>query len=73
MYGQADSPPPMFPYSDDIENEYFEDLDDDTNPKWDRDYPLIKKWRDDYNKWELAKDMKYAREQSLRICPICRR
>ena len=73
MYGQADSPAPVFPYSADVENEYSEDLDSDTNPKWDQDYPLIKKWREDYDKWDLAKDTKYWREQNLRICPLCRR
>ena len=71
MYGRPDSDPPTFPYTNDILDEYENDLEDD--PKWGRDYPLIKKWQDEYNKWDNEKEMKYHREQNLRICPICRR
>ena len=60
---------PIFPYPD-IEDEY----DDDTeNIKWVNDYPLIKIYNEELNKWDDEKTEKYENEKNLRICSICRK
>lgn len=59
---------PPFPYSD-IEKEYYDDPDD---PKWD-DYPLIQVYHEECKKWDDARIEKYANEEHLRKCPLCRK
>lgn len=68
-YGGEYIPQPVFPYSEEIEDEYDNNPDND---KW-REYPLIKKYKEDWVLYELTKDETYRREKSLRICGICRK
>ena len=60
---------PIFPYSD-IEELYYQDS---SNPKWEIEYPLIKVYNEECNKWEEMCDEKYDSEEYLRICPLCRK
>jgi hypothetical protein len=60
---------PIFPYPD-IEDEYD---DDPENIKWANDYPLIKIYYEEWNKWDDKKTEKYENEKNLRICSICRK
>ncbi len=60
---------PIFPYPE-IEDEYFDNSD---NEKWINEYPLIKKYNEDYDLWLDMKDEKYKNEENLRKCPICRK
>ena len=62
-------PQPVFPYSEEIEDEYDSNPDD---PKWIND-PLIKKYNDDFKLYEATLDAIYEREKSLRVCGICRK
>jgi hypothetical protein len=62
---------PIFPYSD-IEDEYYDD-DDQENPKWDIDYPLIKIYNEEYDKWSDEREKKYYNEENLRKCSLCRK
>ena len=59
---------PQFPYPD-IEDEYY---DDQENPKWNIQYPLIKIYNDEYKKWDDNREKKYNNEEHLRRCPFCR-
>lgn len=69
-YGGDDSEnEPKFPYPD-IEDDYYKDQ---LNPKWDTNYPLIKIYNEQWNKWDDKKNEKYDAESNLRICPICRK
>jgi len=63
---------PPFPYPD-IEDEYYDDGGDEENPKWKNDYPLIKIYNEEWNKWDDENNDKYANEENLRKCPICRK
>lgn len=68
-YGNDDTEnEPTFPYPN-IEDEYYEDQD---NPKWETDYPLIKIHNEEWNKWDDEKNQKYEEELHLRKCPLCR-
>lgn len=60
---------PIFPYLD-MEDEYYED---NLNPKWKKDYPLIELYNKEYDKWEEEKNEKYDNEENLRKCPLCRK
>ena len=60
---------PIFPYPD-IEDEYQDDLD---NIKWVNDYPLIKIYNEEWNKWDDERIEKRANEEYLRKCPLCRK
>jgi hypothetical protein len=60
---------PIFPYPD-IEDEYY---DDQENPKWDNDYPLIKIYNEEWNIWDNKREEKYANEEHLRTCSLCRK
>ena len=60
---------PMFPYPD-IKDEYYNDTE---NSKWDNDYPLIKIYNEEHNKWDDEKTEKYEKEEYLRNCPLCRK
>ena len=66
-YGQAISQP-IFPYPEDIEDEYEENHDD---PKWAND-PLIKKYNEEFILYEHSLDINHMKEASLRVCGICR-
>jgi len=68
-YFGDESGEPTFPYSD-IEDEYY---DDQENPKWSNDYPLIKIYNEEWNKWDDDKIYKYENEEHLRCCPVCRK
>lgn len=69
-YGDDDAEnEPNFPYPD-IEEEYYEDQ---FNPKWEKDYPLIKIHNEEWNKWDDKKNEKYENEKNLRNCPLCRK
>lgn len=59
---------PIFPYPD-IEDEYYDDMD---NIKWEN-YPLIKFYNEEWNKWDDTRIEKYVQEENLRKCPICRK
>lgn len=60
---------PSFPYPD-IEEEYY---DDQENPKWDNEYPLIEIFNLCHNDWDDERIAKYEKEIYLRICPLCRK
>jgi len=60
-YGDDTENEPKFPYPD-IEDEYY---DNEENPKWDNDYPLIKKYNEDWNKWDDEKNQKYVNAEYL--------
>jgi hypothetical protein len=60
---------PKFPYPD-IEEEYYNDT---KNIKWENDYPLIKIYNEEWNKWDDEKMKKYENEENLRKCPMCRK
>jgi hypothetical protein len=60
---------PIFPYPD-IEDEYYDDIE---NIKWVNDYPLIKIYNEEWNKWDDENTKKYENEKNLRICSICRK
>lgn len=60
---------PLFPYPN-IENDYY---DDQENSKWDIEYPLIKKYNKEWNRWDSRKMEKYDNESYLRRCPLCRK
>jgi hypothetical protein len=67
-YGD-DSGEPEFPYPE-IEDQYYDDPD---NLKWDMEYPLIKKYNEDWDEWDDARMDKYNSEKHLRCCPLCRK
>ena len=68
-YKQEERCPIKFPYSKQIEEEYVED---DENPKWETEYPLIKIYIQEYDKWLDEIDKKYESEEYLKKCPLCR-
>ena len=61
---------PVFPYSDDVEDAYYADPE---NQKWDSEYPLIKQYNEEMNKWENDCEDKNENEDYLRKCPLCRK
>jgi hypothetical protein len=67
-YGD-NSEEPKFPYSKEIEDEYFDDPD---SMKW-NNYPLIEKWDRELDLHEDERMRKFNREGYLRNCPICRK
>lgn len=69
-YGEERVDYPNFPYSKEIENEYEENPND---PKWERDYPLIKIYIETLDSIDNYYDQKYDNEENLRKCPLCRR
>jgi len=68
-YGGVPENEPKFPYPD-IEDEYG---DDEENSKWANDYPLIKKYNEDWNKWDDERIQKNSKEAYLQKCPLCRK
>lgn len=69
-YGDDDENEPQFPYSSEIEDEYYDDRE---NPKWEIDYPLIKEYNEAWDHWDEAKSEKRCNEEYLKRCPICRK
>ena len=61
---------PDFPYDSEIEQEYDENQDD---PKWEIEYPLINVWNEQCNELEYSNMEKHSREEYLRVCPLCRK
>lgn len=61
---------PIFPYSEDIEEEYETDQ---WNIKWKTHFPLIDKWNREWNEWDNIRMYKYEKEENLRLCPVCRK
>ena len=60
---------PKFPYPD-IEEEYY---DNQQNSKWINNYPLIKKYNDDWDNWDDERQYKRNIEAKyLAKCPLCR-
>jgi len=59
VYGDEE---PQFPYSDDVEEEYNNDKDD---PKWEKDYPLIKTYLTNWEEWQ-------TKTENHNQCPLCR-
>jgi hypothetical protein len=59
---------PIFPYSSEIEDEYYENQED---PKWDIDYPLIKIYNEEWNAWDDKNIENYDDEDYSKKCPIC--
>jgi len=68
-YGDEDSEnEPKFPYSSEIEDEYWDDQDGFIqNPRWELD-PNIIRWREECNAWEDA----CQPPANLQNCPLCR-
>ena len=66
-YGDS-SNEPQFPYPE-VEDEYE---NDEQNPKWENEYPLIKTYNVEWNEWDDERARKYDEEEYLRTCPICR-
>ena len=62
---------PEFPYPE-IEEEYYDDID---TSRWDNDpdYPLIKSYNEEWNKWDDARELNRSRETYLKVCPLCRK
>ena len=71
MYGEK-IPQPPFPYPMDVEDEYFDNGGRD-NPDFLAKYPLLKKWERRLDTWETNQSIKYHQEESLRLCPYCRK
>jgi hypothetical protein len=70
FYGNDDSQnEPAFPYPD-IEEMYYKNPDD---TKWITDFPLLKEYHQEWNRWDNAKQKQYDKEDNLRKCSICRR
>lgn len=68
-YGDSDNEnEPKFPYPN-VEDEYYED---ENNQKWKTDYPLIKIYHEEWDKWNDEKNQKYEEETYLQQCPLCR-
>ena len=66
-YGdQSDEDKPSFPYPD-LEDEYYMNV---LNPKWNNEYPLIKEYHDEWDKWEENRE---ENEEHLRKCCLCRK
>ena len=59
---------PVFPYPE-IMDEW--ELDQD-NPKWYAEYPLIKKYDEEWELWNTEDENREENEGNLRKCPICR-
>jgi hypothetical protein len=61
-YGDENEGEPIFPYYDVVE-EYFNDQE---NIKWENDYPLIKIYKEELNKWDDEKRKKSKDEENLK-------
>ena len=65
---------PIFPYPD-IAEEYSYDTRDYTEKHitWGDEYPLIKIYEEEWNKWNDKRTEKNEKDENFRICPICRK
>ena len=78
--GEMDTPPPKFPYPEEIEKQYYKELDEspdiyaytDIDDKWHQYYPLLVEYDRQYELYNHYKDSKYISEGNLRKCPLCR-
>ena len=57
---------PKFPYSKEYEQSYYSDYN---NPLWIND-KAVKKWLDDWDKWNKIMLLKNEKENYLQLCPI---
>jgi hypothetical protein len=64
-------PQPPFPYSDEVEDEWDEVDDDD--PEFHAKYPLVRQWMIDFQKHAIQESLNTKKEESLRVCPLCRK
>ena len=62
-------PQPEFPYSSEIEDEFDTSYND---PKWMRD-PLIRKYKEDSERWQEERELKEESESYLKVCSLCRK
>ena len=65
---------PQFPYSEDIKREWMEDVSGDNEiEKFVNKYPLMKKYRDEDDKWYDNKIEAWRKIKHLfHVCPICK-
>jgi hypothetical protein len=71
FYGDANiEPEPEFPYPIEVQDEWENDRD---NPRWDIEYPLIRHWDIADQAWLDNQEIRYAKEEHLRQCPLCRK
>ena len=70
-YGGDRPPQPPFPYSDEVENEWVEVDDDD--PEFHAKYPLVRQWMIDDQNHAIQESLNMRKEESLRVCPLCRK
>ena len=61
---------PIFPYPN-IEDEYYDDPYSRTR-NWETDYPLIKIYNEEWNKFDDERERKHEKETYLSKCPLCR-
>jgi hypothetical protein len=69
FYGKEREEEPVFPYDDNIWDEYEED---ENNEKWLKEYPLISEWNKRCDEIEHYYQSKYDSEENLRKCALCR-
>jgi hypothetical protein len=69
-YGNHEIPAPKFPY--DSEKDRIDYYDNPYDPRWTND-PLIKKYNDAFIIFEKILMDNFKKEESLRICAICRK
>jgi hypothetical protein len=62
---------PVFPYSSEIEEEYYSE-DDLSNPKWKVEYPLIEKYQHEWNEWDDKRMVALRRDSLKLMCSTCR-
>jgi hypothetical protein len=60
---------PIFPYPEEIKNEYFEDL---TNPKWEND-EKINTYLNELEEWYKEKLVQNLSNHYLKYCALCRK
>lgn len=69
---------PQFPYPEnpdliDLYSDFLNGKNNDSYPNWDVEYPLMKKYDEEYDKWLDKKQSKYENEENLHKCPLCRK
>lgn len=71
-HGEDDKTEPKFPFPE-IEDEYFDDFENDTNPKWSQYQFDISVWNEQCEEWDYQQMIKYENEEHLHHCCICRK
>lgn len=61
---------PIFPYDETIYDEFVED---ENNPKWFLEYPLIKEYEKQWKIYCDKQDELEEKEEFLKKCPLCRK